>query len=105
MLRARKSLGGYASIVYDAAGEPMRQMARNAGESPDVILDKVRRAKGNRGWDFKKGQMINLVDAGIIDPTKVARIALQNAASIAGLMLTTEALVSEVPDDKRVQAC
>ena len=96
LLRARKSLGGYASIVYDAAGEPMRQMARNAGESPDVILDKVRRAKGNRGWDFKKGQMINLVDAGIIDPVKVTITALVNAASAAGTLITTgHAIIEE----------
>ena len=80
---------GYANIVYQAAEAPLRQMANNAGESADVILDKVHRANGNRGWDFKSGKMVDMVDAGIIDPVKVTITALINAASAAGTLLTT----------------
>lgn len=89
LVRARKSMKGYANIIYQAAEAPLRQMANNAGESADVILDKVHRANGNRGWDFKSGKMVDMVDAGIIDPVKVTITALINAASAAGTLLTT----------------
>ena len=76
-------------IVYDAICEPLRQMAYNAGESPDVILDKVRKAKGNKGWDFSSSKMVDMFEKGVIDPVKVTRCALQNAASVAGALITS----------------
>jgi chaperonin GroEL len=77
------------NIVMKACQEPLRQMSLNSGESPDLILDEVLRAKSPNGWDFRRGEMVNLIDKGIIDPVKVTRIALQNAASCAGTLLTT----------------
>ena len=77
------------SIVFIAAQEPIRQMALNAGESPDVILDKVIRSKEDRGWDFKNGGLVNMYEAGIIDPVKVTITALINAASAAGTLITS----------------
>ena len=77
------------NIVMKACQEPLRQMALNSGESPDLILDEVLRTKSPNGWDFRRGEMVNLIDKGIIDPVKVTRIALQNAASCAGTLLTT----------------
>jgi chaperonin GroEL len=77
------------AIVFTAAQEPIRQMALNAGESPDVILDKVVRAKADRGWDFKNGGIVSMYDAGIIDPVKVTTTALINAASAAGTLITS----------------
>ena len=76
-------------IVYEAVKEPIRQMARNAGESPDLILDQVQRAKGNRGYNFATGKMGNLLEEGVIDPVKVTITALTMAASAAGTLLTT----------------
>ena len=75
--------------MFTAAQEPIRQMALNAGESPDVILDKVVRAKADRGWDFKNGGLVSMYDAGIIDPVKVTITALINAASAAGTLITS----------------
>jgi chaperonin GroEL len=89
-------------IVRRALEEPLRQIARNAGEEGAVILDEVRSGAGSKGdksewgWDAKEGKFVNLVEAGIIDPAKVVRSALQNAASIAGTMLTTETLITEL---------
>lgn len=96
LVRARKEVKGYGNVVYDAAGEPLRQMAKNAGESPDVILDKVQRARGNKGWDFKNSKMTDMLDAGIIDPVKVTITALINAASAAGTLITTGHAIIEV---------
>ena len=76
-------------IVYEAVKEPIRQMARNAGESPDLILDQVQKAKGNRGYNFATGKMGNLLEEGVIDPVKVTITALTMAASAAGTLLTT----------------
>jgi chaperonin GroEL len=76
-------------IIYDAVCEPLRQMAYNAGESPDIVLDKVRRSKGNRGWDFSSGKIVDMFEEGVIDPVKVTRCALQNAASVAGALITS----------------
>jgi chaperonin GroEL len=85
--------------------EPLRQIVANAGEEGAVILGKIREHKDkNYGYDAQTGQFADLVKAGVVDPTKVARTALQNAGSIAALMLTTEALVSELPEEKKEPA-
>ena len=73
-------------------------MAKNAGESPDVILAMVQRAKGDRGWDFKAAKMTNMIGSGIIDPVKVTITALQNAASAAGTLITTDHAIIEAED-------
>ena len=78
-----------AQIIVEACKEPIRQMASNAGNSPDIIVEKILNAKSNYGWDFREGKLTNLYDAGIVDPVKVTRTALQNAASCAGTLLTT----------------
>jgi chaperonin GroEL len=77
------------SIVKEACKEPLRQMALNAGESPDLIISSVLSADENEGWDFRLGRLTNLMKSGIIDPVKVTRTALQNAASCAGTLITT----------------
>ena len=85
-----KKVGSPAEqIVYEAVKEPIRQMARNAGESPDLILDQVQRAKGSRGYNFATGKMSDLLEEGVIDPVKVTITALTMAASAAGTLLTT----------------
>jgi chaperonin GroEL len=91
LLRAlpKKNSDPLEEIVYEAAKEPIRQMARNAGESPDLILDRVLKAKGNRGYNFATGKMCDLFEAGVIDPVRVTKTALQMATSAAGTLLTT----------------
>ncbi len=91
-------------IVGRAVEEPMRWIAQNAGEEGSIVVNKVKELEGEQGYNAAKNKYENLVNSGVIDPTKVVRYALQNAASIAGLMLTTEALVAELPekDDKKV---
>jgi chaperonin GroEL len=91
-------------IVKRALEEPIRQIANNAGHEGSVIVNQVKEFEADKGFDAQNEKFTNLVNAGIIDPTKVVRYALQNAASIAGLMLTTEALVSEVPEDEKKMA-
>ena len=86
------------SIVGRAVEEPMRWIAQNAGEEGSIVVNKVKELEGEQGFNAQKGKYENLVNSGVIDPTKVVRYALQNASSIAGLMLTTEALVSELPE-------
>ena len=78
-----------ATVVQLACQEPLRQMALNANESPDIIIEKVLTAPKNYGWNFKSGELVNLFKSGIIDPVKVTRTALQNAASCAGTLITT----------------
>jgi len=78
-----------ASVVREACREPIRQMALNANESPDIIINKILSARKNYGWNFRTGELTNLLSSGIIDPVKVARTALQNAASCAGTLITT----------------
>jgi len=91
-----------ASIVKRALEEPLRQIVGNAGEEGAVVIGKIREHKDNNyGYNAQTGEFEDLVKAGVIDPTKVTRTALQNAGSIAGLMLTTEALVSELPEEKK----
>jgi chaperonin GroEL len=87
-------------IVKRALEEPIRQIANNAGQEGSVVTEKVRNEKGAFGFDADKEEYTDMIKAGIIDPTKVVRLALQNAASVASLMITTEALVAEKPEKK-----
>jgi len=87
-------------IALRAMTHPLRQIAANSGDEPSVVLDKVRGLKGNNGYNAQTGEYGDLVKMGILDPAKVTRTALQAAASIAGLMITTEAMVSELPEEK-----
>lgn len=87
-----------ADIVKRALEEPIRQIAENAGAEGSVVTQRVKSEKQSVGFDAEKGDYIDMVDAGIIDPTKVTRTALQNASSIAALLLTTEALVTDLPE-------
>jgi chaperonin GroEL len=88
------------SIVKRALEEPLRQIAQNAGQEGAVVVGKVREGKEHFGFNAATEKYEDLVAAGVIDPAKVTRTALQNAASIAGLMLTTEAMIADVQDDK-----
>ena len=88
------------NIVLRALSAPVRQIADNAGKDGSVILNKLENEKPEIGCNAATDEWVNMVDAGIIDPTKVTRTALQNAASIAGLLLTTEAVVADIPEDK-----
>ena len=87
-----------ASIVKRALEEPIRKIAENAGAEGSVIVEKVKGEKQNIGYDAQKNEYVDMVSAGIIDPAKVTRTALQNAASISALLLTTEALVTDLPE-------
>ena len=89
-----------AEIVLKALEEPVKQIARNAGLEPAVIVDKVKNSEVGTGFDAAKEQYVDMKKAGIVDPTKVTRSALQNAASIASMVLTTESLVTDAPDPK-----
>ncbi len=89
------------NIVKRALEEPIRQIANNAGWEGSVVVQKVKEMKANEGFNAETEQFEDLVKAGIIDPTKVTRTALQNAASISALMLTTEALVTEIPEKEK----
>jgi chaperonin GroEL len=90
------------NIVKRAIQEPLRMIAENAGEEGAIVLGKVLDSKDNNfGYNAFSDKYEDLVKAGVLDPTKVVRTALQNAGSIASLMLTTEALVSEIPEDKK----
>ncbi len=91
-------------IIRRALEAPIRQIAENAGIDGAIVCERVKNSKGNEGYDALNGQYTDLVQAGIIDPTKVARIALENAASVSGLLLTTEALISEIPERKEEKA-
>jgi len=86
-------------IVLRALEEPMRQIAYNAGDEASVVVNKVVEGKGNFGYNAATGQYGDMVEMGVLDPTKVARVALQNAASVAGLILTTDAMVAEAAKD------
>jgi chaperonin GroEL len=87
-------------ILARAIEEPLRQIVENAGEDAAVILNRVKEGKGSFGYDAAQGEFGDMLEAGILDPTKVARLALQNAASVAGLLLTTEVMVAEAPKDE-----
>jgi len=110
-LRAQKALDNIkglegdekvgVAIVRRAIEEPTRQLADNAGKEGALVVEEVKKRKGNEGYDVAADEYTDLVKAGIVDPTKVARTALQNAASISGLLLTTEALVTEIPEKEK----
>ena len=111
LLRARSALTGLKGansdqdagihIVLRALEAPLRVIAANAGDEPSVVIAKVVDGKGNFGYNAATGEYGDLVEAGVVDPTKVTRTALQNAASIAGLILTTDATVAEAPKDEK----
>jgi len=88
------------NILQRALAAPLRQIADNAGDDGSVVLDKVRAAKGNNGYNAATGEYGDMLKMGILDPTKVTRSALQAAGSVAGLMITTEAMISELPEEK-----
>ena len=90
------------NILKRALEEPIRQIAQNAGHEGSIVVEKVKSEKGAVGFDAEKEEYTDLVVAGIIDPTKVTRSALQNASSIASLMLTTEALITEIPEKEKM---
>ena len=107
LLRAIKSLDKVdvsenqqvgVNIMRRALEEPIRQIIANTGREPSIAVQKVLENKGDYGFDARKEEYTNMFSAGIIDPTKVARVAVENAASIAGLLLTTEAVVSDIPE-------
>ena len=108
LVRAQNALGALeledateqvgVSIVTRALEDPLRQIARNAGQEDSVIIAKVKEDGGNIGYDAREERFIDMFEAGIPDPTKVVRVALQNAASIAALMITTETLIAEIPE-------
>ena len=107
VLEALKLTGDQAlgvSIIYRALEEPLRVIASNAGHDAAVVLDKVKNINGSEGFDAKTETYTDLIKAGVVDPAKVSRTALQNAASIAGLLLTTESMISEIPEEKSAMA-
>jgi chaperonin GroEL len=109
LIRAQKQLDGLqlegdrgqgVAIVRRALEEPLRQIAANAGAEPSIVVNKVREGKDDFGFNAGSDKYENLFRAGVIDSTKVVRIALQNAASVAGMMLTMEAAIAEQPEKK-----
>ncbi|QCQ22049.1 chaperonin GroEL [Desulfoglaeba alkanexedens] len=110
LLRCQKALDGLdfegeerfgVQIVRKALEEPLRQIAHNAGQEGSVVVEKVKESEGPYGFNAETEVYEDLIAAGVIDPTKVVRFALQNAASVAGLLLTTEAMVAEKPEKKK----
>ena len=87
------------AIVRRAAEEPLRQIIANAGEEGAVIVQKVKEGKDDFGYNARTDKFENLYKAGVIDPTKVTRIAIENAASIASMLLTTECVIADEPED------
>jgi chaperonin GroEL len=113
LIRAQKALANLklegdeaigAQIVHRAVEAPLRQLADNAGQEGALIVQEVKKGKGNEGYNVATGAYEDLVKAGVVDPTKVTRSALQNASSISGLLLTTEALVTEIPEKEKAPA-
>jgi chaperonin GroEL len=98
-IKADQKLG--VKVIMRAIEEPLRQIANNAGYEGSVVIDKVKNEKGSFGYNADKNDFEDLMEAGVIDPTKVVRFALQNAASVASLMLTTEAMVADKPEEKQ----
>ncbi|MBT20981.1 molecular chaperone GroEL, partial [Candidatus Poribacteria bacterium] len=88
-----------ADIVRRSVEEPLRQIAKNAGQEDSVIVARVKEEGGNIGYDALRDEFGDMFQAGVIDPTKVVRVALQNASSISSLMITTEALVADIPEE------
>jgi len=87
------------AIARRAMEAPLRQIATNAGHEASVIVDKVKQLSGNEGFNAANGEYGDMIEFGIVDPAKVTRTALQSAASVAGLMITTEAMISEIPEE------
>jgi chaperonin GroEL len=87
-------------IVLRALEEPLRQIVANSGDEPSVVANKVKEGSGNFGYNAATGEYGDMVAMGVLDPTKVTRSALQNAASVAGLILTTDAMVAELPKEE-----
>jgi len=110
LLRARAALGELKGdnhdqdagikIVLRAMEQPLREIVANAGDEPSVVVNKVVEGSGNYGFNAATGEYGDMVEMGVLDPTKVTRTALQNAASVAGLMLTTDCMVGELAEDK-----
>ncbi len=111
LIRAQKALDDFkaetdeqqvgVTIVRRSLEEPLRQIVSNAGGEPSVIVNEVRNSEGSRGYNARTGQFADLFADGVIDPTKVVRTALENAASVSGMMLTTEAMVVEIPEKEK----
>lgn len=93
-----------ASIILKALEEPVRQIAANAGTEGSIIVEKIKNSQAGIGYNALTGEYVNMVDAGIVDPTKVTRSALQNAASVAAMVLTTESLVADEPEEEPAAA-
>ena len=87
-------------ILQRSIAEPLRQIVANAGEDAAVILNEVKAGKGAHGYNAATGEFGDMLEEGILDPTKVTRLALQNAASVSGLLLTTEVMIAEAPKDE-----
>jgi chaperonin GroEL len=87
-------------IVKRALEEPIRQIVNNAGLEGSIVVERIKKEKTNMGFDANSEQIVDMFQTGIIDPTKVTRFALQNAASVASLMLTTSVMVTELPEEK-----
>ena len=98
-IKADQKLG--VKVIMRAMEEPLRQIANNAGLEGSVVIDKVKNAKGPMGYNADTDTYEDLIKAGVIDPTKVVRLALQNAASVASLMLTTQAMIADKPEEKQ----
>ena len=108
LLRAQKALDGLtlegeelagANLIRRAIEEPLRRIAENAGIDGSIVVDKVKNSKGAIGYNAATDTYEDLLKAGVIDPTKVVRTALQNAASVSGLLLTTEAMIADKPEE------
>jgi chaperonin GroEL len=97
-IKADQKLG--VKVIMRAMEEPLRQIANNAGQEGSVVIDKVKNSQGSSGYNAETDTYEDLMKAGVIDPTKVVRLALQNAASVASLMLTTQAMIAEKPEEK-----
>ena len=99
MVNADEKTG--VAIVRRAVEEPLRQIAFNAGVEGSIVVQKVREGKGDYGFNARTEEYENLKEAGVIDPTKVTRVALENAASIASMVLTTECVVADKPEEEK----
>ena len=93
-----------AQIVRRAIEAPLRQLCANAGEEGALVVKEVLKSKGGMGYNVATGQFEDLFKAGVVDPTKVTRTALQNAGSVAGLLLTTECMIADKPEEKKAPA-
>ena len=92
------------NILRRAIEEPLRQIVTNAGDEASVVLNEVKKGSGNFGYNAATGEYGDMIQMGILDPAKVTRSALQNAASVAGLMITTEVMVADAPADAKAPA-